>query len=522
MTLRTLSAGRTAIALIAVVVAALSLSPVVYLLATGISLSDVRDEFRYPSTSAAVVQTIQLMVAVSAVTVVLGVLGAFLVTRTDVAFPRTLTVLFALPLAVPGFVGAYAAFSAELVFAPRLGLVTSLPGASLVLALTLYPYVFLPCVVALRHVDPALEEIVANLRPGRLSRFWHVTFPALRPALAAGVLIIVLHVLAEYGAMVQLGRSTVTTKVMAEMLDYGDYQSARSLSLLLTALSVFVLAATWVLSPTSTARHIARGASRAPSTAVLGHWRTPAALAAMVVPVLAIGPTVFMTMRGFMNPRRSVAIESGSVMSALSSTLGFALAAAVVATVVGFPVSWWVSRRPSARSNLTERTVWLAHAMPSAVLALSLVYLATRLAPSLYKTPAVLVVSYVILFLPLAVGYQRVGLEASRQVYDDVASSLGCGPAKSFARVTLPLSLPGFIAGATLVGLDASKELTTTLLLVPFDTQTLSTRLWATTNGESLDFTAAAPYAAMLVLLGVLPVAVLVRSALRQSSSHQN
>lgn len=521
MTLPALPKGRTAIAVIAVAVAALSLSPIVYLFATGVSFGDVRDEFRYPSTSAAVIQTIEIMLAVSAVTVVLGVFGAFLVTRTDIAMPRTMTVLFALPLAVPGFVSAYAAFSAELVFAPRLGWVTSFPGASVVLALTLYPYVFLPCVVALRHVDPALEEIVASLQPGRISRFRHVTLPALRPALAAGLLIVALHVLAEYGAMVQLGRSTLTTKVMAEMLDYGDYQSARSLSLILASLSILVLGATWLLSPASSARHVARGVARTSSRASLGRWRVPAALAALIIPILATAPTVMMTMRGFMNPRRSVAIDSGSLVSALSSTLGFALAAAVVATVVGFPVSWWVSRRPSVRSNLTERTIWLAHAMPSAVLALSLVYLATRLAPSLYKTPVVLIVSYVILFLPLAVAYQRVGLEASRQAYDDVAASLGCGPAKAFAKVTLPLALPGFIAGATLVALDASKELTTTLMLIPFNSQTLSTRLWATTNGESLDFTAAAPYAAMLVLLGVFPVAVLVRSTLRQVSANQ-
>ncbi len=412
--------------------------------------------------------------------------------------------------------------SAELVFAPRLGWVTSFSGASVVLALTLYPYVFLPCVVALRSVDPALEEVVAILRPRPISRLRHVMLPALRPALAAGVLIVALHVLAEYGAMVELGRSTVTTKVMAEMLDYGDYGSARSLSLVLACLSIVVLAGTRLLSPRSTVGHISRGVARTPSTARLGRWRMPVLLAALVVPVVAIGPTVLMTVRGLTNRRRSVVVDWGSVMHALSTTAGFALAAAIVATLVGFPVSWWVNRRPSVRSVLAERTVWLAHAIPGAILALSLVYLATRLVPSLYKTSAVLVAAYVILFLPLAVGYQRVGLEASRQVYDDVAASLGSRPARTFRRVTLPLALPGFVAGAILVGLDASKELTTTLMLVPFNTQTLSTRLWATTNGEALDFTAAAPYATMLVMLGVIPVALLVRSTLRHvQASHR-
>jgi iron(III) transport system permease protein len=480
-----------------------------------VSLGEIRDELRYPATSVAILQTLELTVLVSVLTVVLGVGCALLVARTTIVLPRVLTVLFAMPLAVPGFVSSYAAYSAELVYAPRLGVVTSLPGAAIVLALTLYPYVFLPCIVALRTIDPALEEVVATLRPRPTSRLWHVTMPALRPAIAAGVLIVALHVLAEYGAMVQLGRSTLTTKIMAEMLDYGDYQSARSLSLLLAGLSVVVLVATRLISPAGTARHLARGTARPPRRVPLGRWHAPLASVALIVPVAAVGPTVLMTVRGLTHHGRGVVVEWGRVGSALSNTIGYALITALVATAVALPVSWWVGRRPSVWSTLTERTVWVAHAIPSAILALALVYLATRLVPSLYKTPTVLIAAYVILFLPLAVAYQRVGLEASRQVYDDVAASLGSRAARTFARVTLPLALPGFIAGAILVSLDASKELTTTLMLIPFNSHTLSTRLWATTNGEALDFTAAAPYAAMLVLLGAVPVYVLVRHALR-------
>ena len=106
-------------------------------------------------------------------------------------------------------------------------------------------------------------------------------------------------------------------------------------------------------------------------------------------------------------------------------------------------------------------------------------------------------------------------IDAARRNYDDIASSLGARPLRSFTRINLPLALPGILAGALLVGLDASKELTTTLMLVPYNSHTLSTQLWATTNGESLDFTAAAPYAAMLVLLGIPPVYFLARHTLR-------
>lgn len=508
--------GGGAAAFGAVGVAVLSLTPVLYLFLTGVSLGDIRSELQYSDTVAAVWQTIGLTVVISLLTVAIGVGLALLVARTTVVLPRLLTVLFALPLAVPGFVSAYAAYSAQLVFAPRLDLVTSFLGASVVLSLSLYPYVFLPCVVVLRTIDPALEEVTASLRPRRLAAMRHVVLPALRPAIAAGVLIVALHVLAEYGAMVQLGRNTLTTRIMSEMLNYGDYRTARSLSLLLAAMSIAALAITWVVSTSSTSKQVAHGGTRPAPFTSLGRWRVPVALASLLVPLAAVGPTLLMTWRGLTSSSRAVVVDWSQVGTALSTTAGYAIAAALVATALAFPVSWWITRRPSRRSLLTERAVWLAHAIPSAILALALVYLATRAVPSLYKTSVVLVAAYVILFLPLAVAYQRVGLGTSRQVYDDVAASLGSGPVRRFARISLPLALPGFAAGAILVGLDASKELTTTLMLLPFNAHTLSTELWATTNGESLDFTAAAPYALMLVVLGSVPVFFLVRHVLRQ------
>lgn len=505
----------TATGLAAGLVGALSLVPVAYLFLSGISFGDIQEQFRFPGTAAALWQTVGLTALISALTIVLGVGCALLVVRTALPYPRLFTVLFVLPLAVPGFVAAYAAYSAELTFLPNLGLVTSFGGAAIVMALSLYPYVFLPCVVALRSVDPALEEVVASLRPGRAARLWRVIVPALRPAMGVGVLIVAIHVLAEYGAMVQLNRSTLTTKIMAEMLDYGDYRSARSLSLVLIVVSLAVLGVTYVIAGRGRAGDIARGTARPPARHPLGALRVPATALALTIPLLAIGPAVFMTVRGLTNSGRGAPVEWHEVGAALGTTLGYAVAAALVATLVALPVSWCVVRRPSVASTVAERAVWVAHAIPSAILAFALVYLAVRLVPSLYKTSTVLIAGYVILFLPLAVANQRVGLDASRRTYDDVAASLGARPARAFFRISMPLAVPGFLAGALLVALDASKELTATLMLIPYNAHTLSTELWATTNGESLDFTAAAPYAAMLVLLGAGPVYLLARHVLR-------
>ena len=446
----------------------------------------------------------------------LGVAAALLVVRTNVPLRRTLTVLFAMPLAIPGFVSAYAVYSASLLFAPRSDAVTSFAGATAVVSLTLYPYVFLACVVAVRGVDPAQEEVARSLSARPFTVFRRVTLPALRPAIAGSVLIVGLHVLSEYGAMVQLRQRTLTTEIMSQMLDYGDYQEARSLSMLLAALALFALLAGRGVAGRAHETSVGTQAVRPPSILRLGSGRIPVLLAALVIPVAAVGPTVFMTAHGLLSPHRAADVDWLQVGGAAATTVSFAVAAGLAATVLALPVSWWVSRRPSLASNLAERAVWLAHAIPAAILALALVFLATRLVPSLYKTPVMLVAAYVILFLPLAVANQRVGLQSAFVRFDEAAASLGSSGWHRLTRVSLPLALPGVATGALLVGLDASKELTTTLMLLPFDTQTLATGLWATTNGESLDFTAAAPYALVLLVLGSVPVYLILRRTLRQ------
>lgn len=512
--IRRFTIGPTAVALCAAAVAALSLLPFVYLVAAGFSFGDIRELFGYPTTVPIIVRTIALTVVVAALSIIFGVLAASLVVRTNLPFPALFTVLFAMPLAIPGFVSSYAVYSASLTYLPESRFVTTFAGAALILALSLYPYVFLPCVIALRNADPGQEEVARALGYRGLHAFLRVTISQLRPALAAGVLIVSLHVLAEYGAMVQLGQKTLTTTIMVEIRDYGDYRSARSLAMLLTVISLGALLTNrWFAGRT----HRASGAStvRPPNRWKMGPWRPAVVLGALVIPLAAVAPTLLMTTRGLINAGRGPGVAWPTLASAVTNTLTYAVAAAAVATIAALPVSWWVSRRPSLAAQVTERSVWLAHAIPNAILGLALVFLATRLLPDLYKTPALLVIAYVILFLPLAVSNQRVGLQAALVSYDEVAASLGSRPWRTFTRISLPLALPGMLTGALLVALDSSKELTSTLMLLPFGSQTLATGLWSTTNGESLDFVAASPYALLMVLLGSIPVFLIVRRTIR-------
>ena len=151
--------------------------------------------------------------------------------------------------------------------------------------------------------------------------------------------------------------------------------------------------------------------------------------------------------------------------------------------------------------TLVERAVYPANALPGIVVALALVTISIRAVPWLYQTLPVLVVGYVILFLPRAVVGVRSTLELAPPALDEVATSLGCSRAGAARRVTLPLVLPGLAASMALVSLAVATELTATLLLSPIGTATLATEFWS--RASAVEYGAAAPYALALIALSL-------------------
>jgi iron(III) transport system permease protein len=138
-----------------------------------------------------------------------------------------------------------------------------------------------------------------------------------------------------------------------------------------------------------------------------------------------------------------------------------------------------------------------------------------RHARSIYQTNLLLVTAYAILFFPLAMVAIRASLAQAPTVLDDVARSLGSRPLSVFRRVTLPLAAPGIGAGAALVFLAIVTELTATLLLAPIGTATLATKFWA--NADEIAYGAAAPYAALMVLISLPATFLLTRANARAS-----
>lgn len=508
------------LAALALLIGAASLAPAVYLvLREGFGPAELRHELASPSTLPLLLHTVELSLSVAAACIVLGVGTAVLVVRTTLPWRRFWAIVFTLPLGVPTFVGAYTWVAASLRYVPSSRLLFGLGGSVLVLSLTLYPFVFLPVVAALRGLDPAQEEAARSLGRGRLAAFVTVTLPQLRPAIAGGALIVALHMLAEFGALQLLNFPTLTTAIVQRVTVLGSPEAARALALVLVAAALVLLAIERLLRGAARPERLGSGAARPPTPWRLGRATPLWLLLCAFLMVLALGVPLYVTAVGLVDALGGggAAIDWAALGHAALNTARLGLFAALATTVVGLPVTMLAERYPGRAATLAERSTWIAHALPGVIVALSLVYIGIRWLTPLYQTSAMLVIGYVVLFLPLAIGSQRVGLRHAAREYDEAARSLGVGPLRTFLRVTLPLALPGVGAGAMLVLLSVGKELTTTLLLRPTGTDTLTTALWATTNGEVLNFTTAAPYGLALIAIATVPAYLLARRTLSRA-----
>ncbi|MDX2026789.1 ABC transporter permease, partial [Microcella sp.] len=209
-------------------------------------------------------------------------------------------------------------------------------------------------------------------------------------------------------------------------------------------------------------------------------------------------------------------IDVPRLLEAVGSTIGVAVAAALLAVLLALPIAALAARYRGRLVTAIESVGFLGHALPGIVVGLSLVFFSLAVVPALYQSLAVLVFAYAVLFMPKAIGTMRAGLGDVPPRLVSVARTLGMSPWQAWWRVTVPLALPSVGIGALLVAIATMKELPATLLLRPTGTQTLATELWNRT--AVFEFGAAAPYAALLVLVAAVPAVILsgVRSSAKE------
>jgi iron(III) transport system permease protein len=412
-----------------------------------------------------------------------------------------------LPLAIPDFVTGYTWSS----LSPA---VHGLGGAVLVMTLGLYPLIYLPVAAALRRADSTLYEVARGLGTGRFAAFRRVVLPQIRPALLGGCLLVTLALLAEFGTFEILRFQTFTTEIFTEFTLGFNAPAASALSLLLVLLSLLALGGEHVVS-----RRRGSGRARigtlgggARVTRVhryrLGRATLPVLGGFAVLTGLSVGVPVSTVIYWRLRPPDTT-LPPIPLAGAAVNTLVYAGSAAILATVAAFPVALLFVRHPGRLGTLFERIGYLSQGLPGLVLALALVFFAIHAAYRLYQTPELLVVTYAIMFFPLALVSLRASLTLAPPRLEETARSLGCRPVAALRRVTLPLVAPGIAASAALVFLAAVVELTATLVLVPTGANTLATAFWAYQQNSS--YASASRYAIVIVAIAAIPGCLLQR-----------
>src|SRR5215212_1030461 len=493
------------LSLLAASVGALAVVPVVIVVGQAASVggSEVLRLLLRPRMAMLFSNTVGLTGAVVVVAALLGLGVAWVLERSDLPGRAFWQIAAAIPIAIPAFITTYGWVS----LTPR---VEGYWGALLILSLAHYPLVMLPVGAVLRRMDPALEEAARSLGHGAWRTFWHVSLPQTRPALYGGCLLIALHLFGEFGAFAMLRYPTLTTAIFDQYRLTFDGAAASLLATVVVLLGGLVLMAERHVRGSASYVRLGPGIARSVRRVRLGRLLVLALPAMLLLVVLAVGVPLAM-LAYWLAQGQATPVTVADLLQTTWATLRLGIAAAILTTLLAIPIALQAVRAPGRLSSLFERSTYLGTALPGLVVALALTLVSVHLLRPLYQTTALLLVAYAILFLPLAVVAVQAALRQVPRSLEEAARSCGSTPLQVWGQVTMPLLLPGLRVASGLVFLSSITELTATLLLAPIGTRTLATEVWA--NGASLAYSAAAPYALVMVVLAALPMCLLARRA---------
>jgi iron(III) transport system permease protein len=519
-------------------VAALVVAPLAFVVVSLLSPSfDVWSQLWRTRLPRMITSTLALLVLVGAGTLVVGGGLAWLVTAYRFPGRRVLSWLLVLPLAMPGYVLGFVflslvgftgpiqttwrgAFGADAWF-PE---VRSVWGAATVLTLVLYPYVYLLARSAFRDTAATGYDVARSLGCTPFQAFRRVVLPLSRPALAAGVALVMMETLTDFATVQYFGVETLSAGIYQVWRGMYDRDAAAELAGLVLLVALAVILVERALR--GRARYAEPGAGgQGIEPRALSGWRAWGATAAAVAVLAAAfaAPVAQLLVWAVGDGRVDRSLDR--IWGYLSNSVFLAVVSAVLCVGLGVVIANAQRFRGTRAVRAAARITVVGYAVPAPVVAIGVLLLVVGV-DSLLRAIGVTVTGllvtgsvaavlygYVVRFLALGVNSVEASMEKVPEEVTMSARSLGAGSGRILRRLHTPLSRTGIGTAAVLVAIEAMKELPIVLLLRPFGFDTLSVWVWQLA-AESLWESAALP-ALVIVALALVPVVVLSRQLAR-------
>ena len=487
--------------------------------------------------------TLWLMLGVGVGTIVIGVSTAWLVTMYRFPGRRVLSWAMLLPLAVPSYILAFV-ITDQLEYAgnvqsalrgvfgwtsPRdywFPEIRSLGGATVVMSLVLYPYVYLLARAAFIEQSFGLFETSRTLGRGPVASFFTVAVPLARPAIAVGVALALMETLNEFGTIDFFAVPTLTAGIFDVWLNMDSTAGAAQLaSILVTFAFILVRSRRYHETTTRVQALPEYPLSMVRGAAALAWCAAPVALG-FVLPACVLG--------GYAVEFYAESLEA-DYLDYVRNSMMLAIWAAAVVALAGIVLAYGVRLSPHRAMRGLAEFATIGYAVPGAVLAVGIMVplghfdnALDAMSRTLFDMPlgllisgtaTALVIGYVVRFL--ALGYRTVdsGLSRITPSIEGAARTLGASPARSLVRIHVPIIRPSIITAALLVFVDTMKELPLTLILRPFNFDTLATFVYQYASDELLEECALG--ALTIVAAGVIPVILMSRTITRSRPGHR-
>ena len=512
------------------------------------NVADVIKVLQHPETYKALLNSLILSVGVTITGTIVGTFFAWLVTRTDLPFKKTMKLLFLVPFMLPAFIGALAW---KMLLSPRAGYINrffmdvlgfdgpvfniySYAGIILVETMYLFPFVFIQVSGALERMDPTLEESARISGADLFTITRKITIPLVMPSILSGALLIMLYSMAHFGTVAVLGVETgiynIPTLIYEKIhQSAGSFASIRTATVLATVLVITAALILWLQNRIlSKGRYqIIAGKSFRPAELKLRGLRIPL----LVLCIAYIGftivlPTATIFMVGGLKTYglqftaenmtwanyKHILFEWDLTRDAIWNSISLGLSAALITMFAGVIISYVIVKMRVRGKGILEFLGMLPFSVPGSVIALGVILAwSGKFGINLYNTVWIILIAYIARYMAFSLKANSAALEQVHDSLGEAARASGATMAQALRDIVVPLVRPGMVAAFFLIFLPALRELTVSVLLYGPTTRTIGVAIYTLNeDGETVYSAALAGIALIIIVLGEVLIKRLV------------